>query len=591
MQLHSSAFEKALHAAARVELRKSPEKWRTYLWTYWSNPPGWVLLLVFIVTPLMLVAFFLYRPFMAELAQEPPTGTPVSLTGRLMTDLVLTWLLFVGLIFWLCLKQALQAPAQRLPVSQQRLFESLVAGHRRSLLLLAVLLGVAGTLKAWIFHGQALWQSAFLFGFLHIVNLHALGMAWACWVAGRPLKPPRAPNTLREIAKFGLIFGPFFFILFLPRWLDPEDIARFVRPVYAALPGGWVGELFFDSLEGRLGIPWAALPTIPLLLMLPVWHRKLRERFIRFAPDQQFVLRPDESPAEWTREQAEAQLRERLASPTGWWQAGWIERLVARALTPKERNLTEVMLPVAPGWSGLQQKFTSLVVALLGIGWFLQTQRIWISVLLYFFIGVVMMVWGYGLNLSGGRIEGTALPAGLPFLLPVTAWDYSRAWLKIVWVRSLCALPVFILAMIFLGQVLRRFELAPELYVLLVWLIGPVLAPVKPLSRVLGAIQPVRWWQWGCWLLSLPCLILTLAAPAIVVTSAMRESPESACLALAGIGVVLHCLLVPVNWALRRQWFDLTGSRGLVLGQDPSQQPQPVLVIEITPARPAGMVP
>ena len=61
MQLHSLAFEQALHAAARVELRKSPEKWRRYLWTYLSNPPGWAvglpLLLALLVILVLLLKF------------------------------------------------------------------------------------------------------------------------------------------------------------------------------------------------------------------------------------------------------------------------------------------------------------------------------------------------------------------------------------------------------------------------------------------------------------------------------------------------------------------------------------------------------
>lgn len=591
MQHHSPAFEKTLHAAAEVELRKSPEKWRAYLWTYWSHPPGWVLLLVFVATPLALVVLFLFKPFLAELAEQPRTGMPVTLEVRLMTDLVLTYSLLLGLAFWLPLKQALQAPAQRLPISQHRLFESLVAGHRRGLLLLASLLGGGAALATWVFRGQMLWQLGFLFGFLHIVNLHALGMAWICWLAGRPPQPPQRPSTLREMAKLGLIVGPFFFTLSLARHTDPESVMRFVQPVYAALPGAWAGEMFFDSLEGRLGFPWAALPTIPLLILLPVWHRKLRARFIRFAPDHQFVLRPDEAQMEWTREQAEAQLRERLASPADWWRAGWIERLVARVLTPKERELAEVMLPAPPGWSAWQQTCTGLVVALLGIGWFLQSQRSWFYVLFYLAVALVIAFQGYALSLAGGGREGTVLTAGVPLQLPVTAWDYTRVWLKLAWLRSLCALPVVLLAAFFLKSALKRFQLDPEQYVLLVWLIGPVLAPVKPLARVLGGIHPTRWWQWGWPILALLVLLVALFSPMIVLSAAISQGPESAVLTFAGIGVALHGLLLPVNWMMRRQWFDLAGSRGLVLLRNTSRQSQSDLTIEITPARSTATVP
>ena len=579
MQLHSPAFEKSLHAAARVELRKSPEKWRQYLWTYFWNPPTWAVLTVLLGVPFALAYFFIIKPVLGD----PPFPSLVSLKTRLMTDMVLTYTLAVGLVWWFSLKQALQSPAQRLPFNQHRLFERYAEGYRKGLLTLTAALCFGGTILTWMHQGELLWQNALLFGLVQTLNAYAVGMAWACWLASRPPKPSKPPYMLRIPLTVSALYASFFLTLFLPEFMDGEKIARQVHPIYSALPGGWAGEMFLDSLEGNLDFSWAMLPTVPLLLLVPLWRHKLRAQFIRLAPDHQFVVRPDEAPAEWTREQAEEQLRERMNTPADWWQAGWIERLVACALTPSQRELAEVMLPAAPGWSVSQRNLSALVVAALAMIWWLLAERRFLTVLLFAAVVCSLMAYSYLINILGGRANGALLTAGMPFQLPVAAWDYSLVWLKVVWVRALCVVPVFGFAAFFLISSLPKFLFELGMVCLLMWLVGPALAPLKPLFRILGCIRPARWWQWGWFAVSLGAFACALGLPMFAFGLVLDSRVEEAFSIVAGVGVGLLALLGLVNWALRKQCFDLATNDWFSLAIKLNQNQPPVRLEIVLP--------
>ncbi len=561
MQLHSLAFEQALHAAARVELRKSPEKWRRYLWTYLSNPPGWAVGLPLLLA--LLVILVLLLKFTGPLPRGAATSEPFPIQVRLMIELVLTYSLCLGGPFAVTLKRLLVAPEQRLPVNHRRLFDACITSHCRGILVLCpMILGPAGFILGVVGWGYAetlVWQSALAASFLHAVSLFSLGLALSCRAASRPAEPYQAPNSLRGLPVVASIFSSFILTWNLPRLMDAETLAIWIHPIYASLPGGWTGELYFNSLEaGQLTFSVALLPTALLLLMAPWWHRSLRARFINLAPDHQFVLLPDEVQVEWTRAQAEADLRRRLDSPAAWWQAGWVEWLVGRVLTPKQRELAELMLPLPPGWSTALRDFTGWIVALLGIGWFLQTQQSLFCLLPYLLATGLLVFHGYGLNLDAGR-------AGMPVQLPVSVWDYTRVWMKVVWVRSLCVASVYVLAAIFWGTVLKRLPVTPALVCLTAWLIGPALAAQKPLFRVLGAARPTRWWQRGWTLLAITVLLGTLVLPLVVVSLSLRGHFPRAPYAMAIFGVGLHVLLLLVNWSFAKQFFDLASSGGLIV--------------------------
>ena len=579
MQLHSPAFEKSLHAAARVELSKSPEKWRQYLWTYFWSPPAWAALTVLLGVPLALAYLFIIKPVL----DDPPFPSLVTLKTRLMTDMVLTYTLAVGLVWWFSLKQALQAPVQRLPCNQHRLFERYAEGYRKGLLSLTAILCFGGTVLAWMHQGELLWQNALLFGLVQTLNAYALGTAWTCWLASRPPKPFKPPTARRVALKLGMFYASFFLPLLLPEFMDREKVAQLVHPIYAALPGGWAGEMFLGSLEGNLDFTWAMLPTIPLLLLVPLWQRKLRAQFIRFAPDHQFDIRPDEAPAEWTRAQAEEQLRERLNTPADWWQAGWIERLVGFALTPRQRKLAEAMLPAAPGWSVSQRNLSALVVAALAMIWWLQTERRLLTVLFFAAVVCSLMAYSYLINILGGRANGALLTAGLPFQLPVAAWDYSIGWLKVVWVRALCVLPVFGFAAFFLISSLPKILFDLGMVCLLMWLVGPALAPLKPLCRILGCIRPARWWHWGWFAVSLGVFACALGLPMFAFGLVLDSRVEEAFSIVAGVGVGLLVLLGLINWAHRKQCFDLATNDWFSLANKLNQNQPPVRLEIVLP--------
>lgn len=345
--------------------------------------------------------------------------------------------------------------------------------------------------------------------------------------------------------------------MFWPIWLNERQLARFVEPFYAALPGGWVGEPFCHSLSAPLRLTWTVLPTVLLVLLVPVWLRRVRARFIRFAPDHQFILRPDDEPATWTRAQVEEELRRRLRTPADWWRSGWIERLVARALSATERELAEVLFPAAPGWSRIYWRSVLGIMLLLALGWLLQPTKLWVALFLYLCAGFGLWVFGLFFGSSGGP----SMPGELPFHFPPTARQYTAVWLKLAWIRSLCALPVFLFAGFFWKTAFEQPFVAPVSLVILLWMIsGPAHTALKPLSRILLAARAARRWQkvavpLGIMIFFLPMFLLfwvILPANWAGFGHALRV------VALAAMG--LNGLLLLVNRAVQKPWFDLAAS-------------------------------
>ena len=494
--------------------------------------------------------------------QATAAGFPVGVSARvvecrLLIDLILTWSLLIGWFFWVSLQQALLGPAQRLPVSQHRIFVLCVDELRRGMLLLAGVLGFLGALVAVFYEGRFLWRPGLVFGCFHAVNVFALTMAWAGWAANRPARASKLSGQTQGLVLLGIMFGSFWLTMFWPTSLNERQLARFVEPIYAALPGGWVGEPFCRSLTGPLTFTWAVLPTVLLALLAPVWLRRVRARFIRFAPDHQFILRPDEVPATWTREQVEEELRQRLHTPADWWQSGWTERLVARALSTKERELAEVLFPGAPGWSRIYWRFVMGIMLLLALGWLLQPTKLWAALFLYLFAGLGLWFFRAFFTSAGGP----GMLGELPFQLPPTARQYTGVWLKLAWIRSLCALPVFLFAGFFWKTAFEKPLVDPVSLVILLWMIsGPAHTTVKPLSRILLAFRAAKRWQ----KIGLPLGIMIFFLPLFllmwVILPANWAGFGHALRAVALAAMGLNGLLMLVNRALQKQWFDFAAS-------------------------------
>ncbi len=489
MRLHSPAFEQGLHAAARAELRKSPEKWRAYRRTYWSHPPAWVAVTVWLGVAAGLLYFNFVKP---SLGNSDSATEPVAVGCRLLIDLILTWMLLCGRVFWTSLQQALAGPVARLPVAPGRVFGQCVFDFGGLMILLGVGIGLLGGLVGVYFGGRFQWQAGLMFGCLHAFNVFAVTLAWVAWRAGRPARIPKVAEGTKGLLLNGVVIGTFALTPIWPAVLDGRQIARFVDPVYAALPGGWTGEAFCRSLNGPVRLGWEVLATVGLALLVPVWLGRIRARFVRFAPDHQFIRQADEEPANWTRAKVEEELTRRLRTPADWWRAGWIERLVARALTAKERALAEVLYPLGPGWSATHWRLASRIMLPLALGWFLRPVNLGIAVGLH--VLAAYGLWFYGLRVVP-VVSGWA-HGNLPFQLPPTAWQYTRVCLKISWINSLCALGVFLVVGWVGRSVWSDIRVDPAKIAILVWVAScPSSAAGYPMARWMLASRPARHWQ------------------------------------------------------------------------------------------------
>lgn len=587
MKTWSPEFSRALHRAARREIFTSPEWKRAYWRTYLTDLACWGCLVFLASAAIALPLLMSY-------------GKPQTVAGQPEREFqwAFNWyatelLMLCGLALWNTLGNrhgtALQG-WQRLPLVPKAAFA----------------LGVRDFVVGWLVFGSLIGCY-----FLTLLNLHwtgewrpdlaavgGLAYGFSIVVCGYPLawlvslpRPQTKTKSSQPNAALGMTVGMGALALLMGCFVGPGfvayrakewGIAGWFGPLSESLPGAWTGRLVFESLaQGRLTLGDHWLPLGVMLALVPLWHQLLRRRFCALAPDH-FAPVLAEPPAMPEAEANPLQaVREAMTEPARWMRGGVAERLVGLWLRPAEHRLAALIFAGTPSWGKGLRNLHLLVVVALVAGWWLLRERSRLSLLaavccfgvaVLFLLANSMFSSSFGASL--GDSVGTIRTPGLPLLLPVDARAYAWVWLKVIALRSLLALPLYILTGLVLEAVFWRFMRPFTGYMIALWLFAVVLAPLGPTMRLIGQADVTRWRQAWQWPLSLVLLFLTTAAPVMGVVLTVKFGLAWALTAQGIIAVILLALLVGVTRAYERGRIDLrTAQPRLLTNQPPGQPP------------------
>ena len=263
------------------------------------------------------------------------------------------------------------------------------------------------------------------------------------------------------------------FVLALVMFFVPPLAAGILQTGAFLLPPGWIALAVAYGVAGRH--PVALLSLLPAAaLFVFAWrdYRKIRAIYrdadfqVGASPfdglDSQVV--PESAGPEEEREPVEptwfdmrnefqvlrmreALLATRLLDPGDWSTRGWVEALVGRWLTPREKTLAEFFLGGGPGSGWTDQWLLRAKWALPATVFALPFVPLpgWVAIC----ASLVAVLSGAGLLIGSwpgflaGWSSGLLLPVFAP--LPVGYWEVSRMMMKVSLVRVAAWLPILLL--------------------------------------------------------------------------------------------------------------------------------------------------
>ena len=131
----------------------------------------------------------------------------------------------------------------------------------------------------------------------------------------------------------------------------PQTEVFLAQALYVANPMGWVNAVCFQGwMLGQAAAAWWLLPVLGGFATLPFSARRLRRRtYAREFPCS------NRAPGDlvWPAPRPEQPILEVGAAlrPVAWDRLGWLDRLMARVLTPRERLVAECATLAGPSWT------------------------------------------------------------------------------------------------------------------------------------------------------------------------------------------------------------------------------------------------
>lgn len=252
--------------------------------------------------------------------------------------------------------------------------------------------------------------------------------------------------------------------------------------------------------ESYVGLLWVCLELGLLLAALPFAWRRLRRNYVLneevFAAARRLIPTPDpigapelaeqlsQSPQEVRSAIQKAEFREGL----DWSALGWIERLIASWLSPRERLAAEFLTAGSPGWTkGLRATVVLAVIAAAGWRLFFASAALppFLAILAICFFVVV----------ASGQWPGFSCPQGVglqsPFyaVYPFSIRDMLRVLLKVNLVRFLLCAPVLFGAVLVAHGALPQGEVDLVSIGLKLLGLGVLFQPAIALWSLAGSIQ------------------------------------------------------------------------------------------------------
>lgn len=559
MRTWSKEFQRSLQRAAKREILTSPEWTRAYRWTQLKGIVGICCVLLFCL---------LGAAGLVVVMHEPPSGASKPERGF---QLAFHWyatelLFFFGLTLWGRMRNRHGTGWQRLPLTPAAafalacrefvvpwlVFGSLVGGYVLMLMI-----------RNWT--GEWRLDLALAGGLTYTMSVVACGYPLTWLVSAHRSKvKPSGTNPLIGLVMLAVCYGVFFGPWLLASNATEWGISSWFEPLSLMLPGAWAGQFFFDSLEqGQLVFGSHLLPLAGLMASIPFWHRLLCQRFCSFPPDYEFVeVVAEDAPRAQGEPATVQEVREGLAEPDRWFRSGLAERFVGLWLKPAERRLASLTFAGTPSWSRGLRNLHLLVFVALAAGWWLLRDRSRMSVaaaVCCFGVAVLFLLANSIFSSSfGASLGGFVRAPNLPVQLPVEARAFAQVWIKVICLRALLALPLYVIAGLILEASLSRLMWPMTHYLIALWFFGPVLAPVGPALRLLAQAPVTKWRQ----VLRVPIhfvlLLFAIVSPISCVLIVVKYGLGWAFAAQGIIAVLLVALLAWTTHAFERGWIDVT---------------------------------
>ncbi|XHR31198.1 MAG: hypothetical protein ACFUZC_11710 [Chthoniobacteraceae bacterium] len=259
----------------------------------------------------------------------------------------------------------------------------------------------------------------------------------------------------------------------------------------AAIPPGWAAHLAFWN-----GKPWTLLASFvalsTVILTIPASRKILSRRFVFWPLDTPDLSEPsavqekvpeDASSSVRQVETVEAVSRGDFLK-TPWMNAnGWIERLILRFLTPREKYLLPCIEPQVTGWTPTYRRAAYSLLALPFVMWLLQfwsqPASWWLFALTVLFALLSMTPFFGGIDtcmdLKAPLGNGLVSPIAM---LPVGIREIRSAVRKISFLRRLLALPWFFWATGIVTFTVQHSISAAFRPALILWLLSVALQPL-----------------------------------------------------------------------------------------------------------------
>lgn len=465
-----------------------------------------------------------------------------------------------------------------LPVTNEAVFDHQWRGIYSGPFLVVVDWLAYGLFNAWRDGSAAAWCSAPVFALAQWLCALALGANLA-----RASQTTGWVRRLQALVLGVMLLGPFGIFISVPLH-SPASAKPILAFLHRVTPAGWLLDAHANAAGGH-AIGWAVgfVAIVAGWQWLQLGRRQLRHHFTL---ERIFGYEPTAEPAPGRRRGTRAEedanepetnpltvpdvtppvdqvalrakLTEALDAPPGLalFQRGWVESVVTRALTTRQRVLVDFLQPqglrTADGW-----KFALVALA--------AAQLLRLAGLdpAYIVMLTTIALTGLTLHLIGvnwsGFADAPAFQAGIGFsaFFPVGFWETARTVLTVCSTRSLAALPLLLLA------TRLGFTAVPVPWGQTVGLAlrGLVLILALQPVALAGSLSKntndtsTRWWLTLLLVVGLPSGLLVAGGLGLGMFAAERPGVELLC-----AGGLLALTLGPMalyGWAWDRGVFDL----------------------------------
>ncbi len=283
--------------------------------------------------------------------------------------------------------------------------------------------------------------------------------------------------------------------LHLTHWLAAT--ADWIPPV------GWI--LRGIGVVPNSGVVGDFLPALigaTTLCLAPLAYRKIQQNYsLAYETLEPQPVESSSEEKEFAQKATDHIQSREFLQPFNWSTAGFVERLVTRVLTSREKTIAEFLIGGIPNWTKLLRNFVVIWMAiLLGILLFAGQLRSSNGWLIY---AALFLAWILFTNLIGSwsgfaGSSGFGLQSPIVAHYPISFREFATVMLKVNFVRFLLYVPVIVAMSLLAGMIIGKFSIVVSLLTtyglkfLFIFLCAQPVMIIAPMSPSTNDTQKLR---------------------------------------------------------------------------------------------------